>query len=80
MDAVDVLRGTSTHVKLGIQRPITDKKSGQKHLGYEIITLNRNARGRIGLVLGAEDDEIIVDDVIQDEPAAVYVHLSSRTK
>ena len=69
MDAVDVLRGTSTNVRLGIRR-IRSGKHDKKDYGYEMVTLNRNARGRLGLVLGEENGEIIVEDTVQGEPAS----------
>ena len=69
MDAVEVLRGTKSLVKLGIKRDCKDEKTEKKSLGYEMITLNRSSRGRFGLILGEENGEIIVEDTIVDEPA-----------
>ena len=73
MDAVEVLRGTKSRVLLGIERKAKSENSGERSLGYEMITLNRNSRGRIGLVLGTENGEIIVEDTVPEEPAALYV-------
>ena len=35
-----------------------------------MVTLTRSGRGRLGLILGKMDDDVIVDDVVPGEAAA----------
>ena len=75
MDAVELLRRTKGLVRLGIRREIKNQKSDVKVLGFEMVTLERDPTGRLGLTLGVEDGEIIVEDIVADEPAALYVRI-----
>ena len=73
MNAVEILRGTGSRVKLGIKRQPKASKERENTYGYEMVTLNRNQRGRLGLILGEENGEIIVEDTVPEEPASLYV-------
>ncbi|XP_065071560.1 tyrosine-protein phosphatase non-receptor type 13-like isoform X2 [Rhopilema esculentum] len=71
MNAVEILRGTGSRVKLGIKREPKASKERENTYGYEMVTLNRNQRGRLGLILGEENGEIIVEDTVPEEPASL---------
>ena len=75
IDAVEFLRKTKGLVKLGIRRKFKSEKSSGKLLGYEMVTLERNSRGRHGLILDEENGEIIVGDTVPEEPASLYVSM-----
>ena len=71
LDAVEFLRKAKGLVKLGIKREFKSEKSNEKLLGYEMVTLEKNARGRHGLILDEENGEITVGDTVPEEPASL---------
>ena len=70
MDAVDILRNTSKIVRITVKRKLKKQETGDLGSSCEIVTLTRNGRGRVGVVLGEDNKEIIIDEIVPGEPAA----------